>query len=279
MTTTPVRTLRRLLAIVVLPLLAASCASWREPGTPPAAPPTALTPKDDIPPFSLAQPGSGLPAGWKEWILHPVKRRTNYSLVQEQGRTVLTAHAERSASGVIAEGLDIDPTRRPILEWTWRSDTLLTQADNEVASLEDAPVRLVLAFDGDKSTLPIKDRLFAERVKLLSGRDLPYATLMYIWGNRRDRESLLPNPHTQRIKKLVVDSGPQKLKQWQRHRRNIVEDFRRAYGKDPGRLIAVAVMTDTDNTGDTARAYYGDIRVLPEAAPAGAAPAETSPRR
>ena len=41
------------------------------------------------------------------------------------------------------------------------------------------------------------------------------------------------------------------------------EDYRRAFGEDPPRIGAVAIMTDTDNTGEEAVAWYGAIRFLP----------------
>jgi len=215
-----------------------------------------------IPAFSNAQAGDLLPNGWSEWILHPTKKRTRYRVVVDADRSVVRAQADQSASGLIIP-LNVDLKATPVIEWQWRAEGVITDADNAVSATEDAPLRIVLAFEGDKSTLPMRERLFAERVKLISGRDLPYASLMYIWGNQRPAESLIANPHTSRIQKLVVDTGRSKLRQWRKHRRNIVADYRRAFGTDPGRLIAVAIMTDTDNTASKTSAYYGDIRLVP----------------
>ena len=36
-------------------------------------------------------------------------------------------------------------------------------------------------------------------------------------------------------------------------------DYRKAFGTDPGRVIAVGIMTDTDNTKSKAESWYGDI--------------------
>ena len=41
--------------------------------------------------------------------------------------------------------------------------------------------------------------------------------------------------------------------------RNVYEDYRRAFGKEPPRVSGVAIMTDTDNTQERAAAYYGDL--------------------
>ncbi len=201
------------------------------------------------------------PVGWQPWIIHPRKRKTSYRIVRDGGIAVLAASASGSASGLMAR-VAVDPRQRPVLRWRWRADALVADADNGDGSREDAPLRVVLAFDGDKTRLPIRDQMFFERVKLLSGNDLPYATLMYIWGNRRPVGTVLENPHSARIRKLIVDSGPGELRRWRMHRRNIVEDYRRAFGAEPGRLIGVAVLTDTDNTGVDVSGAYGDIELL-----------------
>jgi hypothetical protein len=95
---------------------------------------------------------------------------------------------------------------------------------------------------------------------------MPYATLMYIWENRATRDSVIPNLHTSRVKMIVAESGHGKLGTWQEVTRNVYEDFRRAFGEEPGPIISIGIMTDTDNTGANVHAYYGDIvfrRVAP----------------
>jgi hypothetical protein len=216
-----------------------------------------------VPPFSVAVAGSKLPPGWEAWIIHPQKKRTAYEILSESGICVLKANAEDSASGLLAK-LDVDPQSKPVLEWRWRADALVPGADNTDGALEDSPVRVVLAFEGDKDALPVRDRMFFERVKLFTGRDMPYATLMYIWENRLPVGTVLPNPHTGRIQKVVVASGDEGLKKWHLLRRDYVADYKRAFGKPPGKLVGVAVMTDTDNTKSRVVAYYGDIRLLPD---------------
>ena len=52
--------------------------------------------------------------------------------------------------------------------------------------------------------------------------------------------------------------------QWRTHRRNLREDFRRLFGREVDELEGVAVMTDADNSGQRARAWYGDILLRAE---------------
>ena len=92
---------------------------------------------------------------------------------------------------------------------------------------------------------------------------MPYATLMYVWCNLDQPGSVLVNPRTDRIRKLVMESGPGKLSQWLDYERDIRADFVKAFGEPPGALVTMAIMTDTDNTRSTAQAWYGPVRLVP----------------
>ncbi len=203
------------------------------------------------------------PAGWEPWILHPAKKRTRYARGTVGDEAVIRAHADSAASG-LARPLALDPLSAPVIEWRWRVDSLIKGADNTDRYAEDSPVRIVLAFDGDKRSLPMRDQLFFEQARFLSGgREMPYATLMYIWENRQPVNTVLQNPHTTRVRKIVVASGDSGVGTWQQYRRNIVDDYRQAFGQDPGQLIGVAILTDTDNTKEKVSSQYGKIRLLP----------------
>jgi hypothetical protein len=63
---------------------------------------------------------------------------------------------------------------------------------------------------------------------------------------------------------IAVQSGPAHLGQWLEERRNFLEDYRKCFGEETPKAGAVAIMTDTDNTGEKAIAWYGPIRLLSE---------------
>jgi len=215
--------------------------------------------------FSYSQPGDEVPKGWQPWTLSRFKKPTEYKLVKEDGRTVVRARASSSASGLV-HPLNLDPARYPLLQWRWKVDQLIAQADNTRKHTEDSPVRVVINFEGDLDKLSFDDRIFFDQIKAITGQQLPYATLMYIWENRVPKGTVIPNPHTSRIRMLVAETGRDKLGKWQEQSRNVYEDFRRAFGERPGRITSIGIMTDTDNTGDNVHAYYGDIifkRVAP----------------
>ena len=112
------------------------------------------TPTGAVPLLVLAKDSRALPAGWQPWVIHPTKALTRYQVVRDaEIGAVISAEADASASGLLRE-LNLELARAPFLEWQWRIESLIEGADNTDRYAEDSPVRIVLAFDGDKQTLP-----------------------------------------------------------------------------------------------------------------------------
>ncbi|GJH30409.1 DUF3047 domain-containing protein [Caballeronia novacaledonica] len=212
--------------------------------------------------FSAAEPGAPLPAGWKNLPVVKGKPITEYTLVRDGQTTVLQADANRSASALMHEG-DIDLAQTPVVGWRWKAEGPIEGADNRVGAKEDAPARLVFVFGGDKSKLSLFDRASMEVAKHVGGQDLPYATLMYIWSTSAAPGSVIANPHTGRVQMIVVSGQPGDAGQWRSLHRNIVQDYERVFHEAPGRITGYGLLTDTDNTGTTTRAWYGDIQFVP----------------
>lgn len=207
-----------------------------------------------------AAPSAAVPAGWEEFVL-PGKRRTRYLAALEDGRPIVRAEAEASAS-MLRRPLRLEPAQVTRVEFSWRVDELIAEADLGVAERSDSPVRVLFAFDGDRSTLSLRNRAVFDLAETLTGEPPPYATLMYVWDNRAAPESLFQGHRTDRVRKIVLESGPARCGQWLRYRRDLVADFRHAFGEEPGRLIGVAYMSDADNTGGRAVARYGEVRLI-----------------
>jgi hypothetical protein len=224
-------------AILSVLLIAAQPAGAQ--GIPPPAPPPA-------------------PEGWELFKISDKKKPTHYRLVQEGGRPVLHAMAAASASG-LTRPAGFSLAERPVAAWSWKVSRMLAGADNTKAGSEDAPARLIFAFDGDKSKLGRIDQAALYLSAKVYGREMPYATLMYIWSNKAPVGTLIGNPHTKRVQMVVASSGPAEVGAWQKLSRNVIEDYRRAFKEEPGRLLTYGVMSDTDNTGEFVEAWYGEI--------------------
>ena len=209
--------------------------------------------------------------GW-EVVRLPGKRATAYERDIKEGQRCWMADAEQSAS-MYRKRLFVPASGLGEIEFSWWVDTLVPGADLSVPGQGDAPARLVLAFDGDHGQLSMRNRMLFELADTLSGERPPYATLMYVWANQGGPDTVILNPRTDRIRKIVLESGPAHLKQWRHYRRDVAADFRRAFGEEPGPLIGLAMMTDTDNMGTSAQTWYGDVHLGAAGMSSPAAPA------
>lgn len=243
---------RQLIGLGCLALLA-SCATM-ESGD------TQIPPAEKVDKFSNLNEAGNLPKAWQVWRITPQKNKTEYKLKQYEGKTVLHASANVAASGLV---LPLKP-RSPdqlFLNWEWKALGYIPNADNHDSSVDDAPLRILVAFDGDKTKLPVKDQMIFEMAKIVSGHDMPYASLMYVWAAKTPIETIITSPRSSRIKMIVVNAGKDELGQWQRHHRDISKDFRAAFNEMPGKVIGLGLLTDTDNTKTQVDAIYGDIEL------------------
>lgn len=201
----------------------------------------------------------GAPATWRHFPL-PGKRSTVYSLQRIDAREAVRAQADGSAS-LWRQQLRVAPDDMGLLHFSWKVPGLIANADMAVRETDDSPVRIVLAFDGDRSKLSSKSQALSDLARALTGEELPYATLMYVWSNAQPTESLILNPRTDRIRKIVVESGDGQLNQWLDYTRDVRADYERAFGEAPGALLSVALMTDADNTQSQTVAWYGPVKL------------------
>lgn len=217
----------------------------------------------DVTPFSSSWAGTGLPLDWQRLVISRAKFPTRYETVLDplSQRVVLRAHAKQACTG-LKQRLNVDPLARPLVAWEWRVMHLIDGADNTTRETEDSPVRLLLFFDGDRHALPLRDQIALDLAQIASGLPPPFATLMYIWENRQPVGTVIDSSYTGQVKMIVAGSGATMLGGWKRFERNYVDDYRHAFGRAPGRLIGVGILTDSDNTGAVVEAFYGDIRLL-----------------
>ena len=188
----------------------------------------------------------------------PGKTPNQFAYLKLDGRTAMSVKSS-SAASMLRHVVSIEPAQLDALRFSWKVPALIADADMALAGKDDSPVRLVLAFDGDRSKLSTRDRMLSELAYAVTGEDMPYATLMYVWCNTREPGSVIPSPRTDRIRKLVLESGPKRLNSWLDYERDIRADYLKVFGEEPGRLMAVGIMTDTDNTKSTAQAWYGPV--------------------
>jgi hypothetical protein len=222
------RLLSFLLCIGFLPGVLASATAQQHPA-----------PSAEIP---VARFSAGDMNGWKDQVVYGTKNATTYTLVRENGRQVLMARSADGASGLIRK-IEVDPRTHPIISWSWKIDHTVKKGNERSKEGHDFAARLYVVFP----------RGFFSSTRAIE----------YVWGNVMHKEERMRSPYSRNMFMIAVDTGNDLAGHWTTHRRNYADDYRAAFGEEPPRLGAVAIMTDSDNTHEVSVGYYGDITILP----------------
>ena len=210
-----------------------------------------------------------VPASWQQGVVSsswqhftfPGKTPTVYKIDQVDGRDAIWASSQ-STSSAIRSDVNIDANQIGKLKFSWKVPAHLLDADVAVPELDDSPVRVFLTFEGDRNKFSAKNALVSEMANLLLGEPLPYATLVYLWSKRQPLGSVILGQRTDRVRNIVIETGSANLNQWIDYERDISADFETAFGEKPGKLLRIALMTDSDNTKSQTTAWYGAPRFL-----------------
>lgn len=179
-------------------------------------------------------------SGLNEWEPIEFEGETRYELMNEGNVTVLKASSNASASGLVKKQT-VDLRKTPILEWRWRLDQALPAREEQSKKGDDYAARIYVI---------VKDGWFFWQTKALN----------YVWSSRDNPPSSWPNafaPDNARM--LPVRNAQHGSGQWFTERRNVREDLKQLFGKTYDEIEAIAIMTDTDNSGLSAQASYGEL--------------------
>ncbi len=182
--------------------------------------------------------GSFAESGLKGWSEKSFKGITEYRIIEDSGQKVLQAKSHGTASGLVFD-TEYDPQEYPLLSWRWKIANTIVKGDSRTKAGDDYAARIYVVFP----------HWFFPKTR----------TLNYIWANRLPKEAIQANAYTSNAVMIAVESGAEKAGVWVTVRRNIIDDYRRAFGEEPPEIGAIAIMTDTDNTGESAMAWYSEI--------------------
>ena len=179
-----------------------------------------------------------------DWQVREFEGHTRYRIVEIEGRKVLEADSDSSASSLYLER-EIDLSETPVLEWSWRVEKPPGVTDERTKDGDDFAARVYVVAPGEGIFgIPI--------------------SISYVWAGQARVGEFWPNPFTSRVMMFALDSGKQAAGTWRTHKRDVRADFLRLFGRKVDKLEGIAIMTDSDNSGLGARAWYGDITLRPE---------------
>lgn len=213
----------------------------------------------------LRFPDGRIPPPWSIGRLDQRVPPTNYRLREWDGVPAVEAHARRSMA-LLKRPLEIDLERTPVLCWRWRIDAPVVSADMTQKAGDDYAARVYLTFDVAPDQFDFATQAKLKLARSIYGHQVPDAAVNYVWDNRQPIGTIRDNAYTDRARMFVLRSGASQAGRWINERRNVREDFRRAFGPLSARLGGLAIATDTDNTGEEAHAGFAYLRFVESAA-------------
>lgn len=178
-----------------------------------------------------------------EWMHRSFEGRTEYTLVTVDGRPAVRADSVRSASQ-IARTVHVDLRETPVVEFAWRVDRPLRPGAERQLDGHDFAARIYLYVEGAAN----------------GHEDL---ILNYVWSSGEPVGSSWGSPYYSGTRVVVATSGTDAHDGWVTVRRNVRDDLQSAFGVTLDMVESIAIMTDTDNSGQSVTAWYGEIRFLP----------------
>jgi len=211
--------------------------------------------------IDLLQAGSGedgFPKGWEPLIFEKIKRHTEYKLSETSGRIAIEARSDNAASG-LTYPLDLDSSTYQSISWCWKISRTIEKGDVTQKKGDDYAARIYVTFKFNPEDASFWERTKFKTYKLLYGKYPPKGALNYVWANKMKKGDAAPNAYTDRAHMIAIESGPEKVGQWVCEERNLYEDYQQYFGGTPPHITGIAVMTDTDNTGESVTASYSNL--------------------
>lgn len=177
--------------------------------------------------------------GLNGWQSKSFQGETDYQLVDIDDGKALKAESRAAASGLYHEQT-IDLTETPCLHWRWKIANILQGIDETTRAGDDYPARVYVVFSGGLAFWRTR-------------------TIVYVWASTQPQGSRWHSAFTDNARVIAVESGEARAGEWISESRNVRQDYKQLFGEDISQADAVAIMTDTDNSGQTATAWYADI--------------------
>lgn len=197
---------------------------------------TSQTPSAAIPSTSTTVTALNF-APLTQWQERAFVGNTRYTLQQDGHSLEAKSHASAS---MLYRQITVDLHKTPMLNWQWKIQQTLSNIDEQTRSGDDFPARIYIA---------IKPRPFSFYPRALN----------YVWANHSKKLSSWSSPYTKDAVVIALESGNNQAGQWVKAKRNIRNDIQQYFGEDIQFIEGIAVMTDTDNTQQSATAYYRNV--------------------
>ena len=196
---------------------------------------------------------------WEALNFEKIKKHSVYKVQN----SILIASSDASASGLRFKK-NYDIYKYPILTFKWKVRNVYKKGDATTKKGDDFPIRIYVMFKYDPKNASFLDSIKYGIAKSIYGAYPPQSSLSYIWANKPQIDKIITNAYTDKAEMIVLDSGKKDVGVWREHTVNVLEDYKKAFGKNPPKTVSLAIMNDSDNTGESSLSYVDFIEVKSE---------------
>jgi len=197
---------------------------------------------------------------WKDIYVAAKKPRTKYQILNDGDNNLLKIHSNKSASGLLFD-IVFNPHEHPILRWRWKVDSVIENADGRQKSGDDYPVRIFILFAYDHANISFWQKLKNIAFKFTYGYEPPQSGLIFVWANMTQDSEFFESPYNKNLIIWNIRQGNEETNRWFNEEINIIEYYKTAFGKLPPKQTSLAIMGDSDNTGEISTAFIDYIEI------------------
>jgi hypothetical protein len=197
---------------------------------------------------------------WRPVTFPKIKEHSEYTIENQECEAVLRAESRASASAIVYRN-PFNVYDYPRLRWKWKAMNVYEKGNTRTKEGDDYPLRIYVLFEYDPDKAGFYDSIKYGLAKLLYGEYPPHSALNYIWANREDESGIITSTYASNAKMFVLQKGRRNLGRWIFEERNILDDYRKAFGADPPAMATLGIMNDSDNTKESSVSYVRFIEV------------------
>ena len=193
--------------------------------------------------------------GWQP-VTFRGTRPTEYTYERLADGLALRADSKQAASGLVVE---LPPGLEPtVISWRWRLERCLDNAEERERAGDDFAARVFVLFGRDQSWTPwgwLGRQLFRSPF----GRIKPKRALSFVWASHAAKGDATFSPVSGDVYQIAARGGCRDDAVWVAEYYELAREFVQAFQEPMPHVVALAVMTDTDDTAGHAVAWYGDV--------------------
>lgn len=182
--------------------------------------------------FSSGVDARGVPKGWQ---VKEKSGKADFAVVMDGAIHALRLRSANTSFSIQKE-VKVDLKQFPVLTWKWKVTDLPKGGDFRKSKTDDQAAQLFIAFSKTQA-------------------------IVYIWDTTAPQGVIgdASAPFFMTIKAVAVRSGAAETGKWITESRNVYEDYKKFFGKEPPPVTGVRLQINSQHTGTSAESYFADV--------------------